>query len=62
MNGLGSYPLNSVWNYSGFDVYNGIAQSADVDSTEQTVFNNWFFVETAPPALDISRKFLLFFG
>jgi hypothetical protein len=62
MNGLGSYPLNSVWNYSGFDVYNGIAQSADVDSTEQTVFNNWFFGETAqPPQNDTSGAMFLLF-
>lgn len=62
MNGLGSYPLNSIWNYSGFDVNNGIVQSGDVDSAEQTTFNNWFFGETATPPVqsDTGSMFLLF--
>ena len=62
MNGLGSYPLNSIWNYSGFNIYTGIIQNGDVDSAEQTTFNNWFFGEVVvPPSSDSNKLFFTFF-
>jgi len=64
MNGLGSYPLNSIWNYSGFNIYTGIIQSGDVDAAEQTTFSSWFFgqQEQQQVPLDTNKFFIFFFG